>query len=478
MSFKRMIRRTCARVARNITRGPVRLSAPAPVPAPAPLQAFTPFPAPLPAAAEWAASVSSKLAEIIDAADVPAHADSVPANSSDATPAPAVEPVSAPAPAPAPAVVDGQNTDEAAAAQRVPDEAPTTGNLRQRAQQYNVARQPAAECSKSEGLMLRCIKLEDEAAPSASGHSSNRSSTCTIVGDYNEIARMREELATATAAMTLANQRAAQAERALANSEAVAAAAAATADAAAVDAASALEEAIDRAERAERDKLYLARLVALASINADSAADDLKQANARADRAERDLARFKARAAADAASADRALKHANERTQEYAKVRSATSASNRKLQQLLGKKGRELVAALTELDTTRQMLSDTRNELAAERNAASERSNANTRRGVDAGQQADDLAEEHYPIESNDRQITELNDMIFELSAENSRLVLNLGEMAGKLDDEQDIKKYIIHTVRDWVKETECRCSNQIINGRWDLLSWLDHMDS
>ncbi|KAJ2711065.1 hypothetical protein H4R19_003431 [Coemansia spiralis] len=430
MSFKVTIRRTCVRWARTCARVLTRSSVPTPVPAPAPVQAFTPIPAPLPAAAEWAASVSSMLSEIIDAADAPAPADSVPAIVFDATPAPAVT-----------------DADEAAAAQWVPDKAPTTGSLRQRAQQYNVARQPAAECSKSEGLMLRCIKLEDEAAPSASGHSSNRSSTCTIVGDYNEIARMREQLAIATTATTVANQRAAQAERALANSEAVAAAAAATADAAAVDAASALEDAIDRAERAERaerDKLYLARLVALASINADSAADDLKQANDRADRAERDLARFKARAVADAASADRALKHANERTQEYAKARSATSASNRKLQQLLGKKGRELVAALTELDTTRQMLSDTRNELAAERHTASERANANTR---------------------------QTNDLV----AANSRLVCDFGEMAGMLDEKQGFIKYIIRTVRDWVMRSECRCTGQV--RRRELLSWLASMD-
>ncbi|KAJ2708668.1 hypothetical protein H4R19_004638 [Coemansia spiralis] len=199
------------------------------------------------------------------------------------------------------------------------------------------------------------------------------------------------------------------------------------------------------------------------------------------------LEHIEARAAADAANTP---KRANECTQEYAKSCSATSASNHRLQQLLGKKGRALVAALTELDTTRRMLSDTRNEPAAERHAASERANANTRRGVDAGQQTgniscrqhvsswrrsrnqeqlniDHLAEANCMIEFKYELNKELHDWNDSLQTQKTGLELYLEIMTDEFEDEQKTKKSVIRQVRDWIKGTESRCVDQV--ERWDL---------
>ncbi|KAJ2697142.1 hypothetical protein H4R19_005685 [Coemansia spiralis] len=519
MSFKRMIRRTCARVARNFTRGPVRSSAPEPLPT-------TPD--------EWAADLLRLIAETIDDADADALAlaDSAPVTSSDATPAHAPATAitdatsataitdaapataitdAAPASAPAPAVIDAENTDEAAA-QRVPDEALTTGNLRQRAQQYNVARQLAAERSKSEGLVLLCIQLEDElaiertrasvlrtaaktqpgghdpaqmradiaeAAPSSSRHSSKRSSTCTIVGDFDrdEIARMDKELAIATAATTVANERAARAERAFALIDALAAARAADAADAAANAARALEQANARADRAER---------AL-----EAAAD-------RAVQAEEELVRVKVRAASAAAHANIDLNHANKRAQRYEKECSAESASNRELRQRLIEKDETMAACLKTVATTSRMLGETQNELAAERHAASERAKVNKRRGVDAGQQTDDiscrqqvsrwceicskdqlnidhLAEAHELIKSKHEVNKELHEWNDSLQAQNTGLELYLEIMTEKFEAEQELKKSVIRQVRDWVKKTECQCFAKY--RREDLLWELDKLD-
>ncbi|KAJ2710038.1 hypothetical protein H4R19_003948 [Coemansia spiralis] len=438
MSFKRMIRRTCACVARNITRGPVRSSAPAPVPAPAPvqaftpnrtrwaptcaqgptrssasvpapapapLQAFTPIPAPLPAVDEWAAALSSMLAETLDAADALAPADSAPATSSDATPAPAVKHISAPAPAPALAVTDAENTVEVAAAQPVLDKAPTTGNLHQRVHQYAVARKLAAGRSKSDGPVLRCIQLEDElatehtradmaeAASSASRNPSNRSSMCTVVGDCDEIARLHKEPAVAAAAATTAANQCANAD----------------------PAARALKLANARADHAER-------ALKLANARADRAEYALELAADRANRAEAALAEMTARADANAAKAADvadALEAATARVQELEGAHAATSASNMSVEQVISQKEMVLTATFNALMSANQKLRDAQNELAIERDIASERAKDNVYSTVDVRQQTDNTSYGQINIDDlfkpDDQWLKELDDIFAKL---------------------------------------------------------------
>ncbi|KAJ2694924.1 hypothetical protein H4R19_005878 [Coemansia spiralis] len=306
-------------------------------------------------------------------------------------------------------MTNAQTIDEAAAAQRVPDKAPTTANLRQWVQQYALARQLAAERSKSEELALRCIQLENElaiertrtsilhtaaktqpgghdsaqtcadmaeAAPSVSRPSSTRSST--IVDDCDDIARLHEELDIATMATTAANQRAERAEKALAQMKAC----------------------------------------AIYAVNA--------------------------------------LETATARAQELADAHSASSALNIELEQALDQKAKSLVAVSSALATANQALSDTQNELAAERRATSERAKADTPRTVDAGQRTD--------------------GRIVDLRTKNTRLDLDLGIMTRKFKDEQELKMFIIRKVRGWVEKSECRCSNQV--GRREFLTWLRRTDN